>query len=191
MLYIYIYMLRNLSKSLKGVCVQLLLLRMKQCGNTKYSYVIGVQDGCQIGGAHRRMGLIRYSLQYNHSPRDLQLALRLHRRLLFGRAQGKLRALVVQSPIRHAWWWSSASSDFVAGEVNRDFWTCGCGSFSGSEQDVVIGSALAANRLGRAAVNLDAQISWQARNLWTLKCRFRRRALWTLKCRFQSRRSTL
>ena len=57
--------------------------------------------------------------------------------------------------------------------MNRDFWTCG--SFSEINRresrakaalrhlDIVFGSALAANRVGRGCdANLDAQTSWQA-----------------------------
>ena len=34
-------------------------------------------------------------------------------------------ALFVAGAALWTWWWSSRSSDFVTGVVNRDFWTCG------------------------------------------------------------------
>ena len=52
--------------------------------------------------------------------------------------------------------WQVACSDFVAGAVNRDSWTCGLFSEIGGAKafghlDVVFGNAFAANRMGRAA----------------------------------------
>ena len=65
-------------------------------------------------------------------------------------------------------------TDFAAGAVSRDCWTCGSFSEIGGSlekaalwhPDVVFGSALAANRLGRAA-QCGARST-----LCTLKCLF-------------------
>ena len=98
-----------------------------------------------------------------------------------GRRKGNL--------VLSSWWWSSACPGFVAGAVNRDFWTCGSfseigrslernlhfGILTSSLEMLLLQIALAwlrgvslslrgrhANFLASAAlVNLEVKISWQ------------------------------
>ena len=112
---------------------------------------VRVKAGCPIGGAHIRVRQIRCYLRYIHSPRDLRSAFRLrsfwctHFWISLYVADAKGNLIFWWSKVDFCWQvqeigaallrcadfaagavlWRWGRSDFVAGEVNRDFWTCG------------------------------------------------------------------